>query len=51
MRNNINIRSVTYENTDYAVAEDCSTQFKVSNEIKNKLFRITNPRYSLTWLK
>lgn len=50
MRNNINIRSVTYENTDYAVVEDCSTQFKVSNEIKNKLFRITNPRYSLTWL-
>ena len=50
MRNDINIRKVTYENSDYAVVEDCSTQFKVSDEDKKKIFRISNPRYSLSWL-
>lgn len=50
MRNDINIRKATYENSDYAVVEDCTTQFKVSKKDKKKLIRISNPRYSLSWL-
>ncbi len=37
--------------SDFAIVQDYSTQFNVPSEIKKKLYRITNSRYSKSWLR